>query len=892
MDGDVVAVVGPNGCGKSNLVDAILWALGESNVRNLRGQAATDVIFAGSAKRKPLGYAEVILTFDNEDGALPIASSDVTVGRRLARQGESVYSINGRTCRQKDVYELFADSGLGRTGYAVVGQNDIAAVLFASPQERRIWLDEAAGVQRYRTRKAEALKRLDSALTHLGRVGIVISEIETQREPLREEAEAARQFKEKNASLREMESGLLVVDAAKLKGEIAGLETKIDERRSQATGMRKEADEAERRSQDLGKSLSVLEGRLEDLRTGLQDALTTLERAEARRALSEQRLGSLRELEANREHEDRAVTERVRRAQQAVESADRECAGQKNAVQVLLEVIARSQVEADNSAKSLDEAETRLAEARNAERQSIHREARRTQTQELRERLSGELGAAETALPALEGALAGAEQHLQTAKQAMQEARADAGTNAALRAKIGEAQAALSDAVKRLGGARKQKAAAEGAIARLRQELLDLEEGLAPEPDAVQEGPPVEELEAERNELLTLAGAKAADAEQARRALKETEERMAAADARLREGRTELQGAESAVRDRTGLLEGVDSEREVQRRALDDAASDAVRLQKERDEAKASVADTRDRRRELQEESARLAREANEWRETARTLEEAAYEDDIKRARAETRRAGLLARLLEEYATSEEEADARAPLVQLPPDASKVAWRLRRELRALGEVNLGAIEAYERLTERYETLTTEREDILAAKAELDKSVMELDRMTRGAFGETFEKVDKAFQETFRFLFDGGEARLILTHPESMLESGVEIDVQIPGKRTQRLELLSGGERALAACALLFALLKVKPSPLVILDELDAPLDGRNVERYVKLLEDFSRNSQFIVVTHNPVTIEAAPVWFGITMQEPGVSAVLPYRGELEPAQPATQPAAT
>ena len=203
--------------------------------------------------------------------------------------------------------------------------------------------------------------------------------------------------------------------------------------------------------------------------------------------------------------------------------------------------------------------------------------------------------------------------------------------------------------------------------------------------------------------------------------------------------------------------------------------------------------------------------------------------------------------------------------------------RLRRELKAMGDVNLGAIEAFERLTTRWDELTVQRQDILDGIGQVEASIRELDNLTRERFSTTFEGVREAFTEIFQKLFPGGEGALSLSMPQSLLETGIDIDVTLPGKKRQRLELLSGGERSLCATAFLFSLLKVKPSPLVILDEVDAPLDGRNVERYLAMLNEFVGKSQFILITHNPTTIEAAPVWLGVTMQEPGVSTLVPAR---------------
>lgn len=195
----------------------------------------------------------------------------------------------------------------------------------------------------------------------------------------------------------------------------------------------------------------------------------------------------------------------------------------------------------------------------------------------------------------------------------------------------------------------------------------------------------------------------------------------------------------------------------------------------------------------------------------------------------------------------------------------------------MGEVNLGAVEAFERLTSRWDELTNQSEDVSEGIKQIESSVRELDKLTRERFIETFEKLQVAFTEIFATLFAGGEGRIFLTDQDNVLEAGVEIDVLLPGKKRQRLELLSGGERSLCATSFLFALLQVKPSPLVVLDEVDAPLDGRNVERFLALLQDFTKTTQFILITHNMTTIQSAPVWLGVTMDEPGVSTLVPVR---------------
>ncbi len=1131
VDGDFVAVVGSNGCGKSNIVDAIVWALGELSPKNLRAGQATDVIFSGSAKRKPLGYAEVSLVFDNEEGQLPVNTSEVVVTRRLSRDGKSEYFINRHPVRLRDIHELFADTGLGKTGYAIVSQSDIDAAVSAPPEERRIWIDEAAGVQRYRTRKVDALKRLESAVRHLERVTDVLNEIERQREPLRQQAEVAKRYKELVAMLREVESSVLIREADDLAKRIEELEQAMKLRRSQAEELHKTAETERAESNRLATELEAVEERLDEIRRRVQNAISEHERAVSAKAVLEQRLANLGRIEKDADALKAEYEERLRRLHGAVRDAERELEQERSAVAVLKETIEGSQALRQETEAKLQAAEQRLAEARKAEVERVRlqaeaaeakrriealeqergrlleslqeaerqeqsaREAVAAATQEVenllerhnelvgrrraieqeidgheteRRTLLGQKAADEEreramataienheTLPAgaaavlnaakrgeltgdvvavgeivssndeharaIEAALGSSagdlivptEREAETAIEWLKAQRAGRATfhplsrvraprrpevaakegligvaadlirvpdayrpvieallgtvlvfqdlRSALRApfapgvrkivtlegevlypsggitggayrqdragpvrlraqleevrrrlkatnlRLEELDDTIAEKVALLRSEEERAAETERALEEARQTLMAAEKRHASTAERVQslsariseiedavrdaesrltakpevESAPVSELEQERNRLLEFASAAKADFEQARKALEAAEERARTAESRLQSVREELRQTIEAESSRSQKLQSLEAERQQLESEWKAAEESVHTLAKMKDELQSALEEAIEARKALAQAVNEASRRIEECKEQARQLEDAAYQDDIQRARLETKRAGVLSRLLEEYGIDEEDAQRQASLVEVPPDAEKLTRTLRREIRSLGDVNVGAIDAWEALTERYEVLVREKEDVLASKAELDASVAELDRLTRGAFKETFEKVRQAFQETFAWFFPGGHADLVLTDEENLLESGVHLEVVIPGKRRQRLELLSGGERALTACAFLFALLRVKPSPLVILDELDAPLDGRNVERYVEMLQEYSKFTQFIVITHNVTTIAAAPVWFGVTMQEPGVSTILPYKPKKE-----------
>ncbi len=1139
VEGDIIAVVGPNGCGKSNLVDAILWGLGEGSARHLRAGTGQDVIFSGSSRRKPVGYAEVTLLFDNEDGCLPIDTSEVSITRRLTRAGDSDYSINRQSCRLRDIFDLLADSGLGRAGYAIVSQKEIDQALAASPEDRRAWVDEAAGVQRYRVRKIDSLKRLASARAHLDRVRDILHEIDGQREPLREEAELARRYKAAVGSLREVECGQLIVEVARAVREVERLEVAVDE--SMAL-VRKETDRAEAleaKGRRVGESVSELEREMDAIRSAQQGALTSVERAQSGLRLGQQRLENLAELERNLGEESDAAKGRVDEVRGELQTlAEEEAVERSNLERVRAECSGAGE-DAKALRDQLTVSERELATGREADAQRLRAEAesaqRRSREREITRELAGiakglpdlERGVqdAKTALDEAEALLAGLrseakqldeglyasrevdEQHAQQARRWMAEQAALEGRARGIEATIetheglnhgaravmeavdrgllsgeyipvAEAievdkelavaietalgasandlivpdEAAAKGAIaylkeNRLGRAtfqpiplmRPQEASAEfrrlldekGAVGRAselvtcasrhrpvvdsllrrvlvvetldaalklarthgwsrivtlegeivhssgavtgghaaktsyglvqrksdlvevqrsvaelerlldkaqkeaerslqrRQEgearLVELRENasaateeheerrtwfvnlsdelaaaqrsagkleqervrLVAQPVPVAPNADVSALEARRDELLKQLAARSADADQAAQRLADASERLEQAVQRLEHARRRLAAAEEADEVRARKLTHLNPERERVRLELVKEEGALAEAEAAKAAADLRLAAAQTRKAGLLDESFQIAADIRACRANAQACGDAAHQAELGRARADTKRAASLQRLVEEYGLNEDDAIEQEHAVELPPDASTVVGRLRREIKAMGDVNVGAIEAFERLSERSHDLTHQKADIEEGIERVEASVKELDGLTRERFLTTMSALETAFAEVFDKLFSGGEGRISLTTPNNVLESGIEIEVLLPGKKQQRLELLSGGERSLCASAFLFALLKVKPSPLVVLDEVDAPLDGRNVERFVNLLRDFSKTSQFIVITHNPTTIEAAPVWLGITMQEPGVSTLVPAKMPIAtPREPA------
>ncbi len=1127
LEGGVVAVVGPNGCGKSNLVDAILWGLGEGSARQLRAQTGQDVIFSGAKSRKPVGYAEVTLTFDNEDRALPIDAGEVTVTRRLTRGGEGEYRINGQACRLRDVHDLLADSGLGRAGYAIVGQKEIDAALSASAEDRRAWIDEAAGVQRYRARKVEALRRLTTAQEHLSRVADVVRELEEQAGPLRGEAETARRYRGLQTELRAVEVGLLASEAAAGRRDTAAMDARIAESRRLAEAEALRAATLEREVRQTGDEVSEVELEMDAVRGLQQGSLTALERAEADLRLAAERERSLDALEATLAADGEAAVARLAEAVADAASAKEAHAADERAWTDLRTSLAGVGEEARELTAQLVEAERNLARTREAESRRLREEAARGHREARRIAIRRELGGIATTLPDVERAFEEAEAAVDAAKdaadaatdaprgaevclaeirteeerdaRAVRQAMAEKATlegrrrgveatldahegltqgaravlEAAERGLLSARYVAVGEAIEAdrdlalavetaLGGSAndlivERDADAKAAIAWLKErragrctfqpiplmrpsepthELRRLlgEEGVVGraselvscaalyrpvvdsllgrvvivedldvalrhartggwsrmvtvEGEVVHSGGAVtggqnarsgyglvqrkadlvglddeierldravreyegrsakrtlradaervalaeaqraaraavidlneangfarslaEELriaererdrlerelasldrdeastapvdlegaERARDDAMRLLASKSADAEGARARLGEAEARVAASQGRHLAAERRLSAAQAGEAERARRLAGLAPERTEAKAVAERATVARERAKAGRAEADGRLADLAVRRKERLEASLRLTEEAKHARDNALGVAEGIHKAELERARADSRRAAALQRLAEEYALDEAAVDAQEGKTEIPDDALSVVNRLRRELRAMGDVNLGAIEAFERLDARLRELSEQQADVLSGIAGVEAGIRELDRLTRDRFADTFARVRDEFSTMFLRLFGGGEGLLALTDPEKILESGIEISVTLPGKRRQALNLLSGGERSLCTVAFLFALLRVKPSPLVVLDEVDAPLDGRNVERFASALKEFTDHTQFIVITHNMTTMEHAPTLLGVTMQD-GVSMLLPAR---------------
>ena len=1173
LEPGITCIVGPNGSGKSNVVDALAWVMGEASAKSLRGGKMDDVIFAGTSGRPPLGRAEVLLTIDNTDGALPIEYAEVTISRTMFRSGGSEYAINGTPCRLLDVQELLSDSGIGREMHVIVGQGQLDTILHATPEDRRGFIEEAAGVLKHRKRKEKALRKLDSTEGNLTRLNDLLTEIRRQLKPLGRQAEVARRAQTVQADVRDARARLLADDLVTARGsleqELAD-ETVLLQRRAEVeqaitaareseaaleaalredlpalsaaqdtwyslTGLRerlrgtaslaaerarnaagadaidtasgRDPERLEEEAEEAAETERRIAGEVDAHRSALDEAIAARRAAEDAAADEGRRIAGLERAAADRREGLAKLTGQVNALRSRAAGADEEVARLRQSRE---DAVARAEkaqreftaletqvagldageegldAEHEEAAEALDEVEDQLAAVRERAQQADrdrHSAAARKDALELglqRKDGAGALLADPDALPGVVGSVArllsvrsgfeaavaaalghaadavvvadpaaalAALGHLKgndlgraslllqgaptpdpvdlgalpdgavpavdvvevpadlrpavdrllghvvvvddlPAAEAAVAAHAtllavtregdlvgshlvaggssDAPSLLEIQAAVEEAEAALAEAVasgeragfelsrleaqrleatkrvdvalarlhesdatlaavaEELGQHGSQARAARGEAERLAQAitraeeareqavagLADLEQRLTTAEQAPDEAP-----DTDRREALDTEAKQARQAEMdARLTLRTAEER-----ARAIHGRSDAL-RRAAVKEREARAKAAERREQLRREArAAEAVGTAVqwvlgrldRSVQQAADARAAVEHARSgREEELREVRARLRTLTTEHEELVSSV----HRDEVARTQQRMRIEQLEQRSLEELgiepdglvaeygpdqpiplppAEDEHDGDGAAdgaadgaeegaePATRTTPyvreEQQKRLRSAERALNQLGRINPLALEEFAAMEERHQFLTEQLDDLRRTRADLLDIVKSVDERVEQVFSEAYADVERAFEQTFSRLFPGGDGRLVLTDPDHLLTTGVEVEARPPGKKVKRLSLLSGGERSLVAVAFLVALFKARPSPFYILDEVEAALDDTNLGRLLEIYEELRESSQLLVITHQKRTMEVGDALYGVTMRGDGVSAVISQR---------------
>jgi chromosome segregation protein len=892
----VSALVGPNGCGKSNIVDAIRWALGEQAPRSLRAERMEDVIFDGAGSRRSMSVSEVTLVFSNEDERLPIASAEVGVKRRLYRSGESQYFVNGTQSRLRDVRELLADTGLATSGYATLEQGKIDRVLSDKPEERRAVFEEAAGILSYRTRAVEAERELKQAAANVAQVENVRREVQRRHETLRVQAQAAERYRSLRAQAFEVERDLELLRLRALRERRQRIENRLSRETEKRDKIQEEIDAAVTRTREHRDAIERLEGERAASQQRLYELATAMSGAGSEIRLGRERVDELEASMHSYQSRDQALADRIRSLETEVETVRTGLAAAERGAADAERKAADARGDAAAVGAQISETERLIADASvqtasHEQRLDGLRDRLRKVTDEIVTELDQRLGQGMQSTPS--AALGN------DVAESLARLHHDIGRLAASATGIAKEELArrLGELVEMAEGLMQRFARYRETTGSLLEELIS-SEGIVTHKRAIDRDMgetfwAIAELRKQTEELRRTNRDRTGRQGELRDAVQESQvasaraqeqaaalrRQLAAAQRQLdeqRQVRADLAAEEHQTAEAIRALASSTSDREREKASLD---REHDRLQKDLGRASAQIAT---HRRELdrideaaQQRSARL-RQAQETLERVRVeLAEVEAEDKaIRHTFAQTH-----SQRLEEHSERLERIEAT------PRELRDRLGRLRERIRGLGQVNLLAPEEFKEVAERYQFLTDQLEDLSQARTDLERVTAEIQRESAERFDVSFQAIADAFRDIFRRLFGGGRAELRLRGQE-VLEAGVDILAQPPGRKLENVGLLSGGERSLTAVALMFAMYSVKPSPFCLLDELDAALDDENIGRFVGLLEEFAHDSQFLIVTHNKRTIAAAANLYGVTMEEPGVSKLvtlrLPERAEPEP----------
>ncbi len=937
FEAGVTAIVGPNGCGKSNISDAIRWVLGEQSAKSLRGSSMEDVIFNGSSAKEALNFTEVSLTLSNQTRILPIDYDEVTISRRLYRSGESEYLLNKNNVRLRDVHELLMGTGIGTESYSIIEQGKMDVILNSRPDERRVIFEEAAGITKFKSQKKEALRKLEQTDQNLLRVNDIIQEVKRQIGSIERQAKKAEAYKVEFEKLKNLELSIGYREFSLFENERQEKIRQAEELIFKETESDARAEELDRIYSDKKIGLDRLEGSLQENVSREMLASGQMRKDQDRILLNRERMGELVERRDNLLRQIESARKRVEEfmAEHSLLSAQFEEAAKEEAEGLLFLGTAETEFQAiDHFSKSAETESRALRQAQeDAASGKLKHRSELAQVRAQGASLAARIESLETQKAAIAREMAEADSVLGEANGAL--GAQDSGFWGRIRQFKEKIKELLSQFAGNIGT--QEDARLEAEIKTFAEDILRFQESHADEREkrASIEGRRSkldETLEFLAGEIAGLAGnrerfiqneaslaTESAGAEAQERSLRgsilnlemsvrnKTGEREALL-VRLAETRSR-QGAYAARRekiekDKSWILESKKTQEELSvsyEKEAQEAGSKKEALEIENQSLDADLSRVTLERDEIlrQMESLRLEREdAALELETLHAEQQANHRslDETRRKLHETQMEGAqvgfaIDRLKErifnayqidllvqgEIAQTQAEAQAAlegngAPLNL--EEAREQIQKHREKLNKMGPVNLVAIEEHSEMKARFEFLTQQEQDLIKAKEDLHKAILKINRTTRELFTETFAKVQQYFTEYFKLLFHGGMAELVLLDQEDVLESGIEIVARPPGKKLQTISLLSGGEKALTATALMFALFKVKPSPFCILDEIDAPLDETNVERFCNVLKEFIVGSQFILITHNKQTMNLADAMYGITMAQTGVSRVV------------------
>ena len=952
----ISGIVGPNGSGKSNVVDAVRWVLGEQSVKQLRGEGAmSDVIFTGSKSRRAASFASVTLVFDNSDKYLNIEYDEVQIKRTIYKTGENEYFINNTRARLKDILELFMDTGASKESFNIISQGDVANILSGKAEDRRVIFEEASGVLKYKKRKDEALRKLSKTHDNMARVDDIISELNTNMEPLKKQSEDAKIYLEKKEKLENVEIALTVNDIEKYNYEYKYSKEKVSELTLSITKMLSENSSEQAKIETIKNNISKLNSELYLKQQELVKVSANAEKLSGEKAMISER--SKYNSEDVKLHDNIiSLKEKILKIESQISALNKEIESEKSNNKVIGEKLNNTEIRLSEIEKNKENLNNKLNQKLREITAQKHRREVLMNSLENNSSLPysvknvlnnpkltgihGVLGKLlefeEKYSEALEVSLMSSVSHIvcdneEDAKEAVRYLKNNnLGRATFLPISVIKPRSIDSESYETIKSMNGFVDIASNLVrydTKYRNIVLSLL-GTIVVVDNIDNANLISKKLKNRYKVVTMTGEvvniggsitggslKKSSILSERYELENVIKDIDVLDSEIKEIENKINEVDDNYTnlelEKNSIIISVNSNSEILKNkynVLDDLTNEKSTLMTElsnnqnivnnvvtneeekilneyykeiekRDELNIEINQIH-KKIELENEDlinneSSLKNNNQEYNKAQEELKS----HEIKVNRLDVKIDNLLNILTNDYSISYEKAKEKYILEIDSDEARSIVSTLKREIKSLGDVNVGAIEEYDRVKERYEFLNKQKEDLTNAENVLLEIITEMDDIMKDKFSSTFNKIKEAFNETFRKLFNGGKAELKLTDPSNILETGIDIIALPPGKKLQHISLLSGGEKTLTAIALLFSILKVRPVPFCILDEVEAALDEVNVDNFGKYLKEFKGDTQFIIITHKKKTMEYADVLYGITMQESGVSKLVSVKLE-------------
>ncbi|MGJ4789640.1 chromosome partitioning protein ParA [Leptospira koniambonensis] len=891
LDPGFTAVVGPNGSGKSNIVDALKWVFGEKSAKGLRGDKMDDVIFHGSEARKPAGFAEVSVIFDNSSKLIKMDYPTIKLTRRLYADGNNEYLINDSRVQRKEIEKILLDTGIGKSSYSIMEQGKVDRILHSKPEERRLIFEEAAGISRFKMERQEALKKLSDTNQNLLRIQDIMNTMKKEMEVKEKQAEKAEEYFKLKQELDETDKIIRYIKFSTLTKKHETSENELKEIKEKNVVLLERISAETGRIEELDHHKSDLEKKVAEIDKKLLDHLTQTQiqkdKVESNKGIIldySDRISDIRESLTKEESAQSLL--QIDKEKFEKDAIDLE--GESKSLELGIEELRKNKteieakIEAENT--SIQEKETKILsndkrhvelrerlkevifdlisqlESRKKEAQSTEEERNR-----LKELLLGEADRIHSVETELKTAL-----DSYTGEETKNKLSYLAGKleTEKFRSQLGE-YFSLEDSIRSLlfdrDGFLSQKEGLDQEIEDLILENENLtrsikESGLAIE-SLREEAENIREkivyLEKRILELNSEKNAKLESAKSLTVRIEETQKRIIAAQESIKTLGVKKTEFEKEVIELEQQIENRYNEFLEMSRALDS----------EKEALRNIVKEIQGLKNEIQKNQ-------EDYKNLFPILTEKEKAVSVYKVQLES----FSEELYNDYSISEQElADEFKDRKPEKGESETKLKRLKSDIQMLGSINPLSIEEYRNVKEIYEHHRTQKEDIERSKNDITEILKNINEESEKLFRETFERIRENFQETFSTLFNGGKAMLELVDGEDSLNAGIEIMAEPPGKHVQNLRLLSGGEKSLTAIALLFAIYMVKPSPFCFLDEIDAALDEANKLRFCQILDKFKDKSQFVVITHAQSTIHRANSIFGVTNEEPGISKIISLR---------------